>query len=170
MSGNGVQRVQGNPAAYTVPSTGVGTGAIVADDQGANPGASIVLNTSPTVKVAFPLVLGGDSQRDAFTLVESSSGAGVRSLQWTIRTAAGVARAGVGVVLALGSEEPMTVALNEGVVLLVGNANNVHVNGVADGAGVLGVTVTAPSATEITWVLSDISSNPRSQFGATVIP
>jgi len=161
-------------AIYTAPSVanpngvGISIGDYFVDLSGAEPGFAMVMG--PNGGRTLFRVASQSIGPDVVSVVSSSTGAGNRTLTFTVRDALGVVRPAAVVGLALVGSNVQTVTQTTGAAMVQATALDAWVWGVTDGAGVLAVSVDGVAAATLDYIISNVSANPGKLVGSVVIP
>lgn len=162
--------INGNPNTY--PLTGLPAGAMILDMTGAVPGVALVVRSGPTTNSRYLLASTADlGGTDTVEVSESSSGAGVRSLAFSVKDSAGDARVGAPFEVILVSDDAVNeVTITAGNALVIGSTNQRLVKGVTNDTGGLTVRIATDAGVEVGYFANSVSATPGSLGGSTVVP
>lgn len=158
-----------NPAAFN-PALGQ-PGDLVLDMTGATQGCWQIRRTAPNtnelVQLGSPYT---PPAIDTAVLVATSTGAGQRTLTWTLRDGTGAIRAFCGVSVMVACDLAIAADILAGRGVLFGSAESQAFTGQTDAAGQVSLSITGTTAENILSVFNSISVAPVSAFNSTVIP
>ncbi len=161
--------VDGNPNTY--PLDGLIPGTLIVDMSGAiSDRIAVVVRSGPTTNARLILAGGAALAADSIALVQSSTGAGNRTLQFTV-TQNGSPRASVRMLLSLTSTQTVTdVTATVGTAVSVGTATGLDVVGRANGSGVWTVSITDTTGATLTYDATSVSATPGAVAGTASVP
>lgn len=161
-------------AIYIAPSVanpngvGVGIGDCFVDPTGGEPGFAMVMgpNGAHTLFRVASQTIGPDT----LTAASTSTGAGNRTLTFTLRDALGVVQPNRVVGLSLVGSGVIAVARTTGSGIVQATAQEAWLWGRTGAGGVFAVSITGTAADTVDYVASNVSANPGSAAAQVVIP
>lgn len=146
------------PSAANPNGAGVGIGDVFMDPTGAEPGFAIV--QGPLGAQTLRLYAVSSPGRDVLSVVSSSTGAGNRTLTFTLRDALAALKPGAPFGLLLVGSGVIAVALTVGTGGVFASAAQAFVTGVTGGAGTFVVSVTGVAAATLDYQATNTSADP----------